>query len=534
MEITACVADVKAVLLLEGEEIQSKFPDMFFKSASDAEDQPSDVEEHPSAVEDDKQSLSDTNVEERIQEDEVNNERKESSEIIEDNHAPENIQEDSDDSISSSVARSPEIPLPTENCSVQIIEFDQKKGLLVSREDPSGNADILINSIKEKAESQSQLAGIPKIGDFIIAKWDEDQTWYRACVTDITNENLVVFFTDYGNESVIKIEEYNAFCRALSKEQAQEPMLSFWVHSGWNFEGEESDVSKAIDKMYENESHVPDLKMVRVKAKEGIASVDACILADGVDIVKRLPGLTAIMDDEINELEIPSEDQVLTEGLQTIEETFDAEDDLEGPQDASSSSSDRNSLQSITEELEDSPDFSFLKPSEDDKEELKEGLPESTVSETRPFPFTIPFPSAGSVQIQEFIPDRGFLVYREEPEEKLDNFQRTLQETAPKQEIPATPPTVGDYLIVQWDEDKDWYRAAVVSSEETCFTVFFVDYGNDAVIENENYEKVCRKITQEQCEEPMIFYFVNPISKFNGDEKEVNKFIDEVSHSFLF
>ena len=323
MEITACITDLKAVLLLEGEEIQSKFPDMFFKSASDAEDQPSDAE-------DDKRSSSDMNVEERTQnidEDEENFERKESSEIMEDNHGPEHIQEDSDDSISSSVARAPVIPLPTENCSVQIIEFDRKKGLLVSREDPSGNADILINSIKEKAESQSKLAGIPKIGNFIIAKWEEDQTWYRACVTDITNEDLVVYFTDYGNGSDIKIEEYNAYCRALSKEQAQEQMLSFWVHSGWDFEGEESEVSKAIDKMYENESHVPDLKMVRVRAKEGIASVDACILADGVDIVKRLPGLTAVMDDEIKELEIPSEDQILPEGFQTIEKTIDAEDD---------------------------------------------------------------------------------------------------------------------------------------------------------------------------------------------------------------
>ncbi|CBY43277.1 unnamed protein product, partial [Oikopleura dioica] len=383
-------------------------------------------------------------------------------------------------------------------------------------------------------ESQPKLAGIPKIGDFIIAKWNEDDRWYRACVTNITKERLVVFFIDYGNESEIKIAEHNTFCRALSEEQAHEPMLSFWVHSGWDFDGQESEVTKVIDKMYENESYIPDLKMVRVKAKEGIATVDACILADGVDIVKRFPGLTAIMDDDAKELEIASQDVIIPDGLQTIEDSFDA-DNLEGPQNASdpsnasTSSSERNSLHSITEDPEDSPGLSFLKPSsEDNKEEKKEALPDST-PETVQFPFTIPFPAAGSVHIQEFIPDQGFLVLREALEEKLENFQQTLQESAPAQESLAMPPSVGDYLIVQWDDDKDWYRAAVVSAEETSFTVFFVDFGNEAVIENEKYEKVCRKITQEQCEEPMIFYYVNPgCVKFNGDEKEVNKFLDEI------
>ena len=98
--------------------------------------------------------------------------------------------------------------------------------------------EALDDRLQSEALNLQQPLHPPATGDFIIAKWDEDGRWYRACVESEDEESFVVFFVDFGNTAVINKSTIADYCRRIEKEQTTEPIGFFWVDTGYRFIGE--------------------------------------------------------------------------------------------------------------------------------------------------------------------------------------------------------------------------------------------------------------------------------------------------------
>ena len=147
----------------------------------------------------------------------------------------------------------------------------------------------------------------------------------------------------------------------------------------------------------------------------------------------------------------------------------------------------------------------------------------------------IPVPvEVTDIIIEEFVPEKGFIVLLTNTEEKLTAIQTHLDESAPSQSPLLELPNVGDFIIAQWDEDDCWYRAYVVQKNDSSFTVFFVDFGNEAEISNDKCQKSCRVILDTQCNEPMMSFMVHSGWVFDGDRDAVNAYLEEVNDHYSF
>jgi tudor domain-containing protein 1/4/6/7 len=51
--------------------------------------------------------------------------------------------------------------------------------------------------------------GNPQVGMICVAKYNEDQAWYRATIKEIDHDQRIikVFFVDYGNEDVLSMDD---------------------------------------------------------------------------------------------------------------------------------------------------------------------------------------------------------------------------------------------------------------------------------------------------------------------------------------
>jgi hypothetical protein len=60
----------------------------------------------------------------------------------------------------------------------------------------------------ETGDSHVLLITQPEIGQMCVAKWSDDQQWYRAIVksVDLDTNSVCVFFVDYGNEEKVTID----------------------------------------------------------------------------------------------------------------------------------------------------------------------------------------------------------------------------------------------------------------------------------------------------------------------------------------
>lgn len=64
--------------------------------------------------------------------------------------------------------------------------------------------DALMKSISEKyQEEDHQIVENFEIGKFCIASYSLDQSWYRAMITDVQNDNIELLYVDYGNKETV-------------------------------------------------------------------------------------------------------------------------------------------------------------------------------------------------------------------------------------------------------------------------------------------------------------------------------------------
>lgn len=82
----------------------------------------------------------------------------------------------------------------TDDLHVYTQKVDQKAAL-----------ESLLTRLRQEIAANPPLAGAytPKKGDLAIAKFTEDDEWYRVKVEKVAGSNVSVFYIDYGNREVI-------------------------------------------------------------------------------------------------------------------------------------------------------------------------------------------------------------------------------------------------------------------------------------------------------------------------------------------
>ena len=100
----------------------------------------------------------------------------------------------------------PSLPTEPSTCYVSHVRSNGLAYLQLADEEE--NLNTLTESLQEKSVSlQAVPFNLLKIGDFCIAKYSEDEAWYRATVETTSESSVTVRFMDYGNSDTVEKSE---------------------------------------------------------------------------------------------------------------------------------------------------------------------------------------------------------------------------------------------------------------------------------------------------------------------------------------
>ncbi|XP_031777766.1 tudor staphylococcus/micrococcal nuclease isoform X2 [Nasonia vitripennis] len=88
---------------------------------------------------------------------------------------------------------------------VVVSEVTDELHVYTQKVDQKAALESLLSRLRQEIDANPPLAGAytPKKGDLAIAKFTEDDEWYRVKVEKVAGTNVSVFYIDYGNREVI-------------------------------------------------------------------------------------------------------------------------------------------------------------------------------------------------------------------------------------------------------------------------------------------------------------------------------------------
>ncbi|KAG8187346.1 hypothetical protein JTE90_011708 [Oedothorax gibbosus] len=295
--------------------------------------------------------------------------------------------------------------------------------------------EILYSPSEEDKASPSLLNPLedPVVSMACVAKYSEDESWYRAIVNEINGENISVSFVDYGNSESTTLENL----RPMTPELMKIPPIA--VECSWYgiqaVEGKEKEVFEKLENFCLEET---ELEMEVVVVAEGVYSVKLSLEGDLADSFVN-DGLATIVAPE------------------TVVESMN------------------QNLKTVFVELaEDAKSFISLRSVSLDKD-LLVGVKHSEIE--------------NEVLVFYAVPN--------DLEDPLAQFQENLQVAYNQIEERLPKVANLDFCVAKYAEDELWYRAQVVSSEDNEIKVKFIDYGNSEIVTIENLCKLLPEFMSE-------------------------------------
>ncbi|KAJ8666951.1 hypothetical protein QAD02_008613 [Eretmocerus hayati] len=88
---------------------------------------------------------------------------------------------------------------------VVVCEVTEDLHVYTQKVDQKANLESMLTRLRQEIAANPPLAGAytPKKGDLAIAKFTEDDEWYRVKIEKVSGSNVSVFYIDYGNREVI-------------------------------------------------------------------------------------------------------------------------------------------------------------------------------------------------------------------------------------------------------------------------------------------------------------------------------------------
>lgn len=88
---------------------------------------------------------------------------------------------------------------------VVVSEVTSELHVYTQRVDQKNNLESMLTRLRQEIASNPPLTGAytPRRGDMAIAKFSEDDQWYRVKIEKVAGSNVHVFYVDYGNREVL-------------------------------------------------------------------------------------------------------------------------------------------------------------------------------------------------------------------------------------------------------------------------------------------------------------------------------------------
>lgn len=312
--------------------------------------------------------------------------------------------------------------------SVFVCNINSPTEFWVQKEESSAEVDKIQEKLVD-AENYSQVAA--KEGLLCVAKFPDDEQWYRSQIISHNENETQVLFIDYGNSSVCT--EIRALPEDLAAVEPLAKKCSLKLPSPndeWSQNAfdefcnisEDGNVALFLDVIEDNETAIVNLFL----GKENIA--------------QKLISKTEV------------EENVVPEKLSTIEEDT-REEEIVPVQEATPE-------KMVTSKVTPEVTSEVASEATSKQEEIAQ----------------IPV----SVFISQLNSTQDFCVQNEDCAEKLEEIGEQLFafENTPA----VTEPIVGSIYSALYPCDDSWYRAKVISSSGNETNVFFIDYGNTSSV----------------------------------------------------
>ena len=382
------------------------------------------------------------------------------------------------------------------------------------------------------------LQGAPKVGDFVVALFSDDQQWYRArvraCLED--GQSCEVVFIDYGNSDIVlvenmrkpdpslaihpplafecflnDIEEYSVSDDGL-KQKAAEKMTKIIGEDSCTAEIVRVDDSGHFGVILKTLATEESVGALLVEAKlASYSSASAITPAEPNEYDGSVPCESApdtknpVQQDTQNLLLTGSSDQSIPTGEFPEEKVPTQEEDAvsDGEKEATS-----DGLQEL-KTTEWTP--TTTPPDETTSQEKEDGQAEILGELTHKQPLDPLDLHAGFLKQQ--LPNRqelqpatthevyviscaspcSFVCQLSDNSDALDSITTLLAklystEGESKSYILKSPPKEGDFVVALFSQDQEWYRAVVtkLSDEADSCQVSFIDFGNSETVPMEN------------------------------------------------
>ena len=403
------------------------------------------------------------------------------------------------------------------------------------------------------------LQSAPKVGDFVVALFSQDQQWYRARVRECFEDrkSYEVVFIDYGNSDMVSIENM------------RKPDVSLAIHPPLAFECFLNDIEQySVDSDDLKEKAAE--KMIKIIGEDGctmeIVSVDdsgnfGVVLKTlateenigAVLIEAKLASSVSVAPDE----SLPCESTPDTENLNTLEEKERStqnhgcsgsipmgelpEEEVPSPEKVIGNTCSAGILQELkTTEPSTPPDETTNQdghleiqsqeinicnqPSTPLDLHVQAGLRDLNVLQLPKHQELQPI-TTHEVYVTSCTSPSSFVCQLSEDSDALDSITTLLAklystERESKSYILKSPPKEGDLVVALFSQDKEWYRAVVhkLSDDMTSCQVLFVDYANSEAVPVENLRAADPSLA---IHPPLAFQcFLSGIEAQSGDQDE--------------
>ena len=284
-----------------------------------------------------------------------------------------------------------------------------------------------------------------KLGSACVAKYTEDEQWYRGIITSVDPKKCGVHFVDYGNADIISksnVRQLTDEYATLPAQAVQCKLSSVDVSDAKLDEASDALLEMTVDKVV---SVVGRRKIVEdehdvviVDVLDGDKNVSAILIESGL--------CTAVIEDVETETvkEVKSQERMVDDGSQNV--IKDEEQEL--IDDTSATAASEGSQKT------DSTICNTVSVAEDQRLSV--------------FVSSVDSPTRFCVQLDEHKSGLNQLF------NSMFDFFNNLSED----EMTLKCPEVGSFCVVYGEEEESWYRAKVVSMNGDKCTAYFVDQGN--------------------------------------------------------
>ena len=362
------------------------------------------------------------------------------------------------------------------------------------------------------------LQSAPKVGDFVVALFSQDQQWYRARVRECSEDGKLceVVFIDYGNSVTVSVENM------------RKPDISLAIHPPLAFECFLSDIEQ-----YSVDSD--DLKQKVAEKMTKIIGEDGCT----IEIIKVDDSghfgviLKTLASEESVGALLVEANLVSSSEVAPAKPNDDESAPCEGAPDAenqnvlSTGSSDSIPTGELPEEKVPAPEKAAgsdvgwkLKttepttPLDETTNREEDGQPEILRKEiykqpSSPLDLQAGLPEFNVVQLPKHVELQpatthevyviscsspcSFICQLSEYSDALDSITTLLAklystEREGKSYVLKLPPKEGEFVVALFSQDQEWYRAVVnkLNEDTTSCEVSFVDSGNSETVPVEN------------------------------------------------